>query len=68
MTRLIIKNIIKLFVPDQTVLLGRWNLKHSNINCEKYMKNYYGDPGYPNDKKIVWIKNDITSKYLKNTI
>ena len=64
MTQLIIKNIIKLFLPEQTVLLGRWNLKHSSIKCENYMKNYYGDPGYPNELKLNWIKEDLTKKYI----
>jgi len=68
MVRILLKYINNIFVPKQNILLGRWNLKHSNINCENYMKNYYGDPGYPNNKKIGWIKNDITSKYLKNNI
>lgn len=55
---------MKFFTPEQPILLGRWNLKHSYVKCESYMKNYYGDPGYPNDLKLNWIKEDITKKYI----
>jgi len=49
-----IANILK---PKDTIILGRWSLKHDVKTCETYIKNYYGDPGYPNQYKKTWIKN-----------
>ena len=46
---------LKLFRP-QEVLLGRWSLKHNPKDCEKYITNYYGEPGYPNTLKSNWIE------------
>ena len=41
---------------ENNILLGRWRLKHDINNCENYIKNYYGEPGYPNQYKDLWIK------------
>ena len=35
-------------------MLGRWNLKHNPNLCEKYVQNYYAEPGYPNNFKKYW--------------
>ena len=49
--------IVQFFIPSPQVPLGRWNLKHNMKNCETYITNYYGEPGYPNQLKHTWIKN-----------
>ena len=46
---------LKLF-KSETILLGRWSLKHNSKECEKYITNYYGDPGYQNILKSKWIQ------------
>ena len=51
------RRIIKLFRPVQTQLPGRWKLKHNPTEVEKFIQNYYGEPGYPNQLKHTWIKN-----------
>jgi len=50
------QNIVRIFRPSQTILLGRWNLKSAS-NCEKYIQNYYGEPGYPNSLKPLWVED-----------
>lgn len=50
----LIKQFIALLKP-QPPKLGRWSLKHDTMVCERYVKNYYGEPGYPNDFKMLWI-------------
>lgn len=57
--------LVQFFIPGPQVPLGRWNLKHNSKNCENYIANYYGEPGYPNNQKTVWIQKDICSKYFK---
>ena len=51
----IFTKIASIFKPIPTVPLGRWRLKHDPILCDKYLKNYYGDPGYPNILRNKWI-------------
>ena len=51
------QRIIKFFFPIQTHLPGRWKLKHNPNEVEKFIQNYYGEPGYPNKLKQEWIKN-----------
>ena len=58
--------IISKLKIDHTPKLGRWNLKHSEEICERYIKNYYGEPGYPNEFKIRWIYS--LEKYSKSSI
>jgi len=43
-----LNNIRNFFIPRSNIILGRWSLKHDNIKCERYILNYYADPGYPN--------------------
>ena len=43
------------FIPKQNIMLGRWSLKHEYTKCEYYIQNYYGEPGYPNTFKPVWV-------------
>tara|TARA_Y100000591_G_C21552288_1_gene554315 strand:+ start:426 stop:620 length:195 start_codon:yes stop_codon:yes gene_type:complete len=51
-----IKNIL---IPEHRVILGRWHLKHDAKKCDKYICNYYAEPGYPNRfKKTNIIKNN----------
>lgn len=50
------KQLVLLLKPNQNLQLGRWALKHDVSKCERYIMNYYGDPGYPNQFKSVWIK------------
>ena len=57
MLRSIILKINKLLIPPNPVQLGRWNLKHNNKEWQNYLNNYYGDPGYGNINKDIWIKN-----------
>tara|TARA_B100001057_G_scaffold420268_1_gene440551 strand:+ start:54 stop:227 length:174 start_codon:yes stop_codon:yes gene_type:complete len=45
--------IQKMLYP-QKIMLGRWNLKHNPNLCEKYVQNYYAEPGYPNNFKKYW--------------
>ena len=45
-----------LFSSNKNVMLGRWNLKHDITDCDNYINNYYGEPGYPNKSKEVWIE------------
>ena len=46
----------RIFAPQPTVPLGRWRLKHNVSECDTYLKNCYGEPGYPNMLKDQWIK------------
>ena len=57
----LIRRILTLVIPtpQKQPLLGRWNLKHNFSNCEDYIQNYYGDPGYPNSLKQKWIDISI---------
>ena len=41
----LIKNIL---IPEHKVVLGRWHLKHDINKCDRYIYNYYAEPGYPN--------------------
>ena len=51
-----LKTIISKLKPkNNNIKLGRWKLKHDKHLCEEYMSNYYGEPGYPNNKKNTWI-------------
>jgi hypothetical protein len=43
-----IKNIL---IPEHKVILGRWHLKHDAKKCDRYIYNYYAEPGYPNKFK-----------------
>lgn len=51
----IFRNIIN-FNNSEKILLGRWNIKHNQKDCEIYLQNYYADPGYPNELKDKWIE------------
>lgn len=51
------QRIKKLFTSTQTQLPGRWKLKHNPSEVEKFIQNYYAEPGYPNKHKQDWIKN-----------
>ena len=44
--------LLKLLVPESNIMLGRWRLKHNSKNCENYILNYYGEPGYQNNLKF----------------
>ncbi len=64
----------KLFEPHTAVPLGRWRLKHNFNDWETYLKNGYGDPGYPNLEKEYWIQklnsnqnNQKPTSSLKNS-
>lgn len=50
---MISKILKRIFIPQQKVLLGRWNLKHSNEQWQKYLNV---DPGYQNLDKDMWIE------------
>jgi len=52
----IIRKINLRFFKPHNTLLGRWNLKHDPKECEKYITNYYGEPGYQNSFKPIWIE------------
>lgn len=64
-------NLIKRFtlalIPKEPIL-GRWKIKHDINKCETYMKNYYGEPGYPNQYKNIWIKNIIEKDKNYNNV
>jgi len=53
-----LRNLIKnIFSPQpKQIILGRWRLKHNHKSCEEYLRNYHGDPGYPNLDKEIWIE------------
>lgn len=51
-----IRRLSFMLIPKDPVL-GRWQIKHDIKKCEIYMKNYYGEPGYPNQYKSLWLKN-----------
>jgi hypothetical protein len=53
-----LRNLIKKFFSPQPqqIVLGRWRLKHNHQSCEEYLRNYHGDPGYPNLDKDIWIE------------
>ena len=44
-----LNTIRNLFIPRSNIMLGRWSLKHDTSQCERYILNYYADPGYPNN-------------------
>lgn len=48
---------------SQQLMLGRWRLKHESSVCERYIENYYGEPGYPNKFKQEWINQKQNTKY-----
>ena len=50
---MISKILKRILTPQQKVLLGRWNLKHSNEQWQKYLNV---DPGYQNLDKDMWIE------------
>ena len=52
----LLSRVNKILIPQQNVLLGRWNLKHKNNEWQIYLNNYYGDPGYANLDKSQWIE------------
>ena len=51
----ILRNLIDKLKPSQNLYLGRWRLKHDTGKCERYIMNYYGEPGYPNKFKQEWL-------------
>ena len=51
------RHLKKLFTSNQTYLPGRWKLRHNPDEVERFIQNYYGEPGYPNQLKNTWIKN-----------
>tara|TARA_B110001469_G_C9474456_1_gene238219 strand:- start:315 stop:500 length:186 start_codon:yes stop_codon:yes gene_type:complete len=57
----ILRIIYKRIIPKQPIL-GRWSLKHDFHKCEKYILNYYGEPGYPNNYKQNWLDKLKTHK------
>lgn len=57
--------LAKFFTPQPSVMLGRWRLKHNSQYCETYIMNYYGEPGYQNNLKTLWIEK-IKNSEKKN--
>ena len=55
----------KFFKAPASVPLGRWRLKHNFSDCDAYLKNGYGDPGYPNVEKEYWIKRLNTNQTIE---
>ena len=47
--------IFLVILKTSNLKLGRWALKHDSGKCERYIMNYCGEPGYPNQFKSVWI-------------
>ena len=62
----LVKRINSRFFKSETILLGRWNLKHNRNRCEDYILNYHGEPGYPNTKKDIWIEKNIAKSESKS--
>ena len=56
MLRGIISKVNRLLIPQHSIPLGRWNLKHKNGEWQNYLNNYHGDPGYANLDKTKWIE------------
>lgn len=56
MLRGIFVKVNKIFTPQPKIQLGRWSLKHNSNDWQNYLSNYYGDPGYTNLNKDIWIK------------
>ena len=55
-----VSKILRSFIIKKSknqLLLGRWKLKHNIKECEIYLDNYYGEPGYPNKYKKKWLNN-----------
>tara|TARA_B100000963_G_C22080879_1_gene432216 strand:+ start:168 stop:371 length:204 start_codon:yes stop_codon:yes gene_type:complete len=63
----LLTRVNKFLIPPQSVLLGRWNLKHDKEEWNNYLNNYHGDPGYANLDKPQWIeKFEKIEKMIKN--
>jgi len=52
----ILTRVNRFLIPQQSVLLGRWNLKNEKDEWQNYLNNYHGDPGYANLDKEKWIE------------
>jgi hypothetical protein len=52
----ILTRVNRFLIPQQSVLLGRWNLKNEKDEWQNYLNNYHGDPGYANLDKEQWIE------------
>lgn len=57
-----LNKLLRFLVPESNIMLGRWKLKHNSKNCENYILNYYGEPGYQNNLKTIWIEKNKDSK------
>lgn len=62
----ILTRVNRFLIPQQSVLLGRWNLKNEKDEWQNYLNNYHGDPGYANLDKEKWIdKFEKIEKVIK---
>ena len=42
----VLKQLYKVFMPTETMILGRWKVRHQHNECEYYIHNLHCDPGY----------------------
>ena len=64
-----IKKLIRFYPPTPEIYLGRWAIKNTVEECNKYMLHLHADPGYidPHKKhpeKYIDITNNDTNSII----